>query len=144
MQVRRLLCILAVAACARAQEAGNSNLSCVKSLVVPTYPTIAKQALVTGWFVAKLTVGSTGRAEKIKVEQKLGRATSLTQIFVNAIEAQLKAAQFEVTCQGSSVTLEFSFEIHEDLPAAPTGPDRVVFRGPNTFVIATPPKLINF
>jgi hypothetical protein len=136
-----LLCVT-LSAFAQAQPGEEPHIACVKSLAMPSYPLIAKQARAAGVYVANLTIGPTGRATGIVIEAR-GKG-NMAQLFIAAVDAKLRAAQFDVGCQGKTVRLEFSFEFHDELPPVDNGPDSVLFRGPNVFVIASPPQLIKF
>ena len=135
-----LLGLLMVSA-AQAQSGDEYNLACIKSLVLLPYPPIARQARVTGEVSVEVTVSKVGGAEKIEFVSAQPK-----RLLADPVKEYLTKAQYDPTCVGKAVRLRFVFEVHEELPPVSTtdAKTEVVFKGPNTFIIATPPGVVMF
>jgi|WetSurMetagenome_2_1015567.scaffolds.fasta_scaffold401335_3 hypothetical protein len=131
------LCVLVALTIARAfgQDATLANLSCVRSLTVPSYPLIAGASRVQGLVTVRLVVSRAGGIEKQTIEGP--------QMLTRSMGQNLDA-QFDRACEGKTVVIKFQFLVEDDRPVSSNPIEIYRWIAPNTFVISLPPRPIMF
>src|SRR5437868_9354438 len=99
--MRLLILSLALVGAASAQDS-DSNLSCVERLEIPQYPSLPRQARISGNVTATATLGATGAVETKTVGHPL---------LADAATKAIAASAFLKSCAGKSVIVVYDFVI---------------------------------
>jgi hypothetical protein len=128
--VLAISCALASVTCVAHPLEDQSNMSCVKRLQLPLYPSIAQSARITVAFTAAIVVANDGSAQSTSFEGVSGPRPDLAKLFFfPEVERSLKGSEFDVTCNGRTVRMAFDFRMDRNPP------NLAVFGFPNRFEI---------
>jgi hypothetical protein len=115
--------------CQTVSNGVETNFACVERLQIPTYPSLAKFAVVDGTVEVSVSLSATATVQEIKLRPNL-----LTQ----SVEAALRNATFNSDCGGKTVRLKFIFEFAGQPSVVPK--QFVTFEAPNKFRITSEPQ----
>lgn len=101
------LLAIAISATAMAQDVDSANTNCVKRLEMPTYPSLAKYAEITGTATTSIALDAEARVQKVETSFT-GRSLAM---FEPSLNAALKKSDFQKDCAGKTVRIVFHFEI---------------------------------
>jgi hypothetical protein len=101
------LLAIASSAIAVAQDIDSANISCIKRLEMPAYPSLAKYANITGTATASIALDAEAKVQKVETSFT-GRSLAM---FDPSLNAALKKSDFQKNCAGKTVRVIFHFEI---------------------------------
>jgi outer membrane biosynthesis protein TonB len=127
MRLLLSVCVLTGLAAAQATTE-ESNIACVRELIIPGYPKRADQARVAGIVIVKMKVSPEGKPLDIKVDGP--RLLDVT--------TAMKKTTFSAGCAGKLVTVVFEFVLGEELE------EQITFLPPNRYRVAAAAKLIKY
>lgn len=105
---------------------GADGWECVSELRLPQYPSLARQARLTGKASVNLKIDQHGRPVEIVVE---GVHRLLEKTVIDSVRLSL----FKIGCEDKSVRFQFIFELED--PPKQADFWYVLFRPPNVFVL---------
>ena len=111
---------------AEGAEATN-DLSCFRSLVLPTTGLLAARASESGTVRAFVEIGETGALTRLDLEGN-------DPLLKGEVQVALTVSKFDPSCRNRTIQVEFSF-ILEDPPTAYILPPVVKFSSPNRFTL---------
>lgn len=130
--VKVLLAAAVFSSCGLCQTPSESNISCMESMVVPSFTNIARRARgPRGSVDVEVLVGKDGVATK----RTFNSTDNNLQI---EVDITLRMAKFKRDCQGKTVRLRFEYVFLEGEPVYDPVL-RVVFKPPNIFELASLP-----
>jgi hypothetical protein len=116
-----------------AWPADTDLIGCVDLLKIPAYPSLARQARLTGMVRVTVVLGDNGLVAETKVND-------VERLLGTAVEQSISGSSFRRDCKAHSVDVTFEFKIEgEPSPHHTTG--EVSFKPPNHFVIIVPPNV---
>ena len=103
-----LVMCLGVFGCSQRDTTDPSNMTCVKRLQIPSYPTIARLARASFETSAAIRLATDGKIQSVVLEG----ATGLEQLFRPTIEETLRASAFEPSCSHKTVRVSYAFRMN--------------------------------
>jgi hypothetical protein len=130
---------------ASAQQSGSTvsaqdptNAMCAEKIQIPSFPSLARQARLSGTLSVNVKLGPSGTVDEISAQSHLNNDRAQAVLLI-PIEKALRNSQFRRDCAGKLVILEFDFRIDGDPYDSQT--QEVAFGYPNRFWITTRPPI---
>lgn len=111
----------------------SADLMCVGRLELPSYPLLAQQARIEGTVSVDIVLSTAGSIRDVNVHDDVKPSMPARGVLLKVVSDAVRAAAFERSCFGRTVSLVFIFE----LAGTSTGQPRqaVAFGSPNRFWI---------
>jgi hypothetical protein len=120
----------------------DGNLACIEKLQIPDYPTMPRQARISGVVIATIKLTPDGRIRSLSTRFDAGSNLKAGPLFLPTVETALRSSVYAKACEDKPITLVFNFVIGENfLPDNVR--ERVSFGYPNRFWILVPPEVVN-
>jgi hypothetical protein len=105
---------------------GDDNWACIPELRLPQYPSLARQARLSGKALVSLRVDGQGKPTEILVE-------GVHRFLERTVSDSIRRSRFSIGCEGRILHFQFNFELES--PAKQVDSGYVLFRPPNIFVL---------
>jgi hypothetical protein len=131
MRTLMILGVLALASVSRT-SAATGAWSCVNELVLPKYPSLARQARIEGTVRVFVEIGAKG-------DHKASIEPGSHKLLRQAVEKSLKDAEFNQDCASRNVTLDFVFTIDAARKPRTADDGELAIKAPGEVIIKAAP-----
>jgi hypothetical protein len=111
----------------------SADLMCVRRLEVPSYPLLAQQARIEGTVSVDIVLSTAGYVRDVNAHVDAKPPTAARGVLLKAVSEAVRAAAFDCSCAGRTVSLVFIFELAGTSIGQPR--QTVSFGSPNRFWI---------